>query len=196
MKTQKTNLPVSQGSLSAITTRLKHIDCQQLLDRILSRIKLWTAASLSYAGRLQLIKSVIFSIQVYWSSIFLLPQATLKKIDQLLSAFLWKGTSLGHSGAKVAWHKICVPKEEGGLGVMRIKEWNKAALSKHIWRLHCNENSLWTNWTHKVILRGRSFWTMKACKNSSWTWQKLLNSRTWCRDLISSKIGNGEDTEL
>ena len=46
-----------------ISTRLSHYDCQPLLDKILARIQAWTSRSLSYAGRLQLISSVLYNIQ-------------------------------------------------------------------------------------------------------------------------------------
>jgi hypothetical protein len=96
-------LPVRYLGVPLISTRLKHADCIPLLERLTSRIKLWTSSSLTYAGCLQLIKSVLFSIQVYWSSMFILPCSIIKKIESIFSAFLWKGTSLSPVGAKVAW---------------------------------------------------------------------------------------------
>ena len=82
------SLPVRYLGVPLISTRLTHTDCLPLVERITSRITLWTSSSLTYAGRLQLIKSVLFSIQVYWSSIFILPCATTKKIESILAAFL------------------------------------------------------------------------------------------------------------
>jgi hypothetical protein len=69
---------------------------------------------------------------MYWSSIFILPCTTLKKIESILAAFLWKGTSLTHTGAKVAWNAVCYPLYEGGLGIKKLKTWNQAATLKHI----------------------------------------------------------------
>jgi len=111
------SLPVRYLGVPLITTRLKHSDCLPLVERILSRIRLWTSASLTYAGRLQLIKSVLFSIQVYWSTMFILPCSIVRQIEGILAAFLWKGTSLSPSGAKVAWASVCYPMQEGGLGL-------------------------------------------------------------------------------
>ncbi|KAG6750319.1 hypothetical protein POTOM_047423 [Populus tomentosa] len=62
------SLPVKYIGVPLISTRLTHMDCLSLVKRITSRIQLWTSASLTYAGRLQLIKSVLFSIQVYLST--------------------------------------------------------------------------------------------------------------------------------
>ncbi|XP_052477986.1 uncharacterized protein LOC128033820 [Gossypium raimondii] len=50
---------------------------------------------LSYAGKLQLIKAVLFSIQAYWCMRFLLPKAVLKKVSQICVRFFWEvGTVL------------------------------------------------------------------------------------------------------
>lgn len=45
------------------STKLKLFDCKALIDRITSKVKSWTNKYLSYAGIVQLIKSVIFSMQ-------------------------------------------------------------------------------------------------------------------------------------
>lgn len=117
-------LGYSEGSLTVdylgvplfLNTRLKVKDCRNLIERIASKIRSWTSNWLSYAGRLQLIKSVIFSMQVYWSSLFILPKKVLSAIQQSLRRFLWKGSSLDKGGCKVAWSDICSPFSEGGFG--------------------------------------------------------------------------------
>jgi len=192
---QQQHLPVRYLGVPLISTRLTHTDCIPLVERITSRIKLWTSSSLTYAGRLQLIKAVLFSVQVYWSSIFILPCSTIKTIERILSAFLWKGTSLSTSGAKVAWTSVCYPVQEGGLGIKRLATWNKAATLKHIWHLLTSKTSIWTTWVHAVLLRNRSFWHINT-SNPSWSWRKILQSRDWCRGWFLTGIGNGSLTSL
>lgn len=68
-----------------------------LIERIMARIKCWTTRFLTYAGRLQLIKSVIYSIHAYWGSIFLLPKMVINSVEQLCRDFLWTGTYGVHS---------------------------------------------------------------------------------------------------
>jgi len=193
---QETTLPVKHLGVPLISTRLTHADCIPLVERITSRIKLWTSTSLTYAGRLQLIKSILFSIQVYWSSIFILPGATIKKIESILAAFLWKGTTLSTAGAKVAWSSICYPLQEGGLGIKRLKVWNRAATIKHIWRLLTNGESIWTSWVKKHLLRDISFWHINIPSNPSWSWRKILQSHDYCRGWFITSIGNGLSTSL
>ena len=189
-------LPVKYLGVPLISTRLTYQNYVALIDRITSRIKVWTSASLTYAGRLQLVKSTLFSIQVYWSNMFILPCATIKKIESILSAFLWKGTTLTHTGAKVAWTSLCYPLQKGGLGIKSIKTWNKAALLKHVWRLLSEGTSLWVSWVHSVLLRRHCFWYTNVPSSSSWSWRKILQSRRWCKGMFTPCIGNDRDTFL
>ena len=71
------SFPMKYLGVPLISTRLTHSDCQPLLDKIMARIQSWTSRSLSYAGRLQLISSVLYSIQLYWYSLFIIPKYTI-----------------------------------------------------------------------------------------------------------------------
>jgi hypothetical protein len=82
------SLPIRYLGVPLITTRLKHSDCMALVERILSKIRFWTSAFLIYASHLQLIKFVLFSIQVYCSTMFILPCSIIRKIEGLLVVFL------------------------------------------------------------------------------------------------------------
>lgn len=49
-------------------------------------------------------------------------------IEIVLIAFLWTGTEMKATGAKVSWFSLYEPNKcEGGLG-----DWNKAAIMKHL----------------------------------------------------------------
>jgi hypothetical protein len=69
--------------------------------------------------------------------------------------------------------KVCFPKQEGGLGLKRIEEWNKAAVLKHIWHLFTQAGSLWVAWVHDELLKGSSFWTVKVPQSCSWGWRNF-----------------------
>ncbi|XP_058727178.1 uncharacterized protein LOC131598614 [Vicia villosa] len=62
-----------------------------LIEKILLRIRHWTAKLLSYAGRLQLIKSVSFAIVNYWLACFPIPKNVISKIDVICRSYLWTG---------------------------------------------------------------------------------------------------------
>ncbi|KAL0307418.1 UNVERIFIED_CONTAM: hypothetical protein Sangu_3031200 [Sesamum angustifolium] len=99
---QEGQLPVRYLGLPLISARLSIADCQPLLQKIDSRIKGWEGVQLSFAGRVQLIKSVLISFEVYWAMAFILPKGIIKEMIKRLRTFLWKGNSA--SGyPKVAW---------------------------------------------------------------------------------------------
>jgi hypothetical protein len=126
------SLPIRCLQVPLISTRLTHNDRMPLMDWILSMIKMWTSTSLTYAGCLQLIKFILFSMKVYWCSNFILGYFVIKRIESILATFLWKGCSLSYSGAKVAWALVCYRLKEGGLGIQRIKTQNKIVILKHV----------------------------------------------------------------
>jgi hypothetical protein len=95
------HLPVRYLGGSVLFGTLRYQDCKPLLDKIVGRIPSWTSKMLSFAGRLQLIQSVLFSIQVYWSNVFIVPKKVVKAIEQAFNNFLWKGVNSSNPRAKV-----------------------------------------------------------------------------------------------
>ncbi|GAV74075.1 hypothetical protein CFOL_v3_17557, partial [Cephalotus follicularis] len=112
--------------LPLVTKRLSKLNCAHLLKRLLARENSWISKSLSFAGRLQLIKATMASMQVYWCNMFLLTVSIVKECERVLRKFLWGS----HGRGKVKWSSVCKPLKEGGLGIKDLKTWNKALLLK------------------------------------------------------------------
>ena len=166
-------------------------DCSHLVERITMRTKCCTNKFLSFAGRLLLVKTVIFSIQVYWSCIFILPKSIIKKIEQIMRNYLWKGDETNSKGAKVAWEDLCVSLDEGGLNIKNLETWNIAAMAKHLWNLCSKKDSLWIKWCNTYKIKGRSIWALSIPNDASWSWKKILKIREKFRMQIKTCIGNG-----
>jgi hypothetical protein len=171
------NFPVRYLGVPLISASLSSVDCGVLVDRITGRMDSWLSKTLSYAGRLELLSSVLYSLQVYWTCIFLLPKHIIKTIEQKFNRFLWNGKDVKATKAKVAWSEICVPKKEGGLGLNRLEVWNKTSMLRHIWSIFARSGSLWVAWIKNNFLRQKSFWSIGIHQNCSWCWRKLLNIR-------------------
>lgn len=125
-----------------------------------------------------------------------MPSSCLKEIESLCSAYLWSGPDLKTTKAKVSWHDICFPKEEGGLGLRPLKELNKVYGLKLIWRLTA-EKSLWVSWVQCYLIRKSSFWSIKGDTSSgSWVWRKLLKLRDLAKQYLKKEVHNGEDTSF
>ncbi|VVB14456.1 unnamed protein product [Arabis nemorensis] len=76
-------LPVRYLGVSLCTKKLDIIQCEPLLQRIKTRMTTWASKTLSYAGRLQILTSVIAGISGFWCSTFLLPKECIDKINSL-----------------------------------------------------------------------------------------------------------------
>ncbi|XP_019246435.1 PREDICTED: uncharacterized protein LOC109226086 [Nicotiana attenuata] len=111
-----------------LTTKMKVTQWQPLIDKIVARISSWTARKLSYAGRVQLIKYVLFGVQSYWSQMFLIPSKVIKLIEAYCRSFMWSGTNVITRRALISWERFCQPKSARGLNILNLKSWNKAAI--------------------------------------------------------------------
>nr|GEU36022.1 hypothetical protein [Tanacetum cinerariifolium] len=140
------HLPVKYLGVPLVSSRLVFKDCKELVDRIRSRINDWKNKSLSVAGRLQLVQSVLGSMH---------------------------GDEARESEG--SWEVVCLPKNEGGLGVRRLDLFNKALMVPYIWNLITRKESLWVKWIHQYKLRGfvlvmEKLALFDAIHNGEWLW--------------------------
>ncbi|XP_071741137.1 uncharacterized protein [Rutidosis leptorrhynchoides] len=92
---EEDTLPVKYLGVPLVSSSLLHLDCKSLVDRVRCKIKDWKNRFLSFAGRVQLITSVITSMQVYWQCVFILPRAINMR------GFLWCQGEFKRGKAKV-----------------------------------------------------------------------------------------------
>nr|GEY40177.1 reverse transcriptase domain, reverse transcriptase zinc-binding domain protein [Tanacetum cinerariifolium] len=69
----KRSLPIKYKGVPLISSRLLYKDCKILIERVRRRIGDWKNKWLSFVGRLQLVKSVLSFMHLYWASVFMLP---------------------------------------------------------------------------------------------------------------------------
>lgn len=66
---------------------------------------------------------------------------------------------------------------EGGLGLMDIRSWNLALLTKTLWNNHCKKDTLWIKCVNQVQLYGSNIWVYMPRKEDSPFIEKLLAIR-------------------
>lgn len=190
-------LPVRYLGLPLLSKKMAVDDYAPLIARIKSKIGSWTARHLSFAGRLQLIGSVLYILTNFWMSAFRLPNQCIQDINSLCSAFLWSGPVMSSQKAKIAWVDVCTPKEEGGLGLRSLSEVNRVSCLKLIWRILSSRDSLWVQWIHRYLIRKSSFWNVKETSSlGSWIWKKLLKFRPLARQLTRVELNEGSSTSF
>jgi hypothetical protein len=63
-----------------------------------------------------------------------MPASVRKEIDHIRRAWLWRGEETCHGGhCKVAWSRICRPRELGGLGIVDLDRFGTALRLKWLW---------------------------------------------------------------
>ena len=178
--------------LPLTTKALSKEDYEPFIDKIRTRMLSWTNKSLSYAGRSQLLNSVISSIVSFWSSAFILPMSCLDTIESLCSAFIWAGDPHQTHKAKVKWDDLCYPKSEGGLGIRRLQDTVRVFALSLIWQFFNMSDSLWVSWVQHYLLHHSSFWDVREETTGSWIWRKLLKLCPLACQFIRVEVGNGE----
>ncbi|XP_019226868.1 PREDICTED: uncharacterized protein LOC109208247 [Nicotiana attenuata] len=171
------SIPFKYLGVPLFARKLNIYQCLPLMEKITERVRCWSARMLSYFGRIQLSKSVLFGIQTYWSQIFLLPTKIMKMIETICRTFLWTGSTDCSRKALITRDKICQPRATGGLNVINMKIWNKAALLKHLWALAMKKDTLWIKWAHSYYIKNRDIAEMNTPKIAAWVVKKNIEAR-------------------
>jgi hypothetical protein len=112
-------------------------------------------------------------------STFQLHKIVIKQVDAHRKHCLWRGADVHDSKpAKAARDLVCLPKAEGGLGVLNLQTQNEALLLKN---LHKFFNRHDTPWVHLIWKRHYSNGALPSfsCRQGSFWWKdnlKLLDS--------------------
>ncbi|XP_030479064.1 uncharacterized protein LOC115696296 [Cannabis sativa] len=137
-----------------------------------------------YLGRVVLVNSVLMSIHSYWSQVIVLPKRTIRDIEAICRAYLWKGNQVSQGSGPIAWDHVCQPKAAGGIGLKRIAEWNITAMTKYVWAFANKEDNMWIKWIHCVYIKGEDWWTYQAPPQASWYWRKLNSIKTQIKGVM------------
>ncbi|OIT02668.1 putative ribonuclease h protein, partial [Nicotiana attenuata] len=95
------------------------------------------------AGRTVLAKSTLNSIPRHVMQYIFLPTKVTKQIDKLQRNFIWGTTPEKRKMHLVKWEVVTQTKQEGGLGLQKACQKNKASLANLAWRAYKNTNCLW-----------------------------------------------------
>ena len=90
---------------------------------------------LNYGGKLEMVKSVLASLPIFFMCTLEVPVSIKEQVIKYMRHCLWrkKNNDVQVKGsALVAWTKVCRPKEQGGLGVLNLEVQNKALLLKNL----------------------------------------------------------------
>jgi len=114
--------------------KLKRSEEQYIIDKVAQRIPGWKGNLLNVAGRTALVKATLSAIPIHTSIALCLSPWAIGMIDKLRRAFVWAGTDKVAGGlCKVAWGRVCLPKELGGLDISDLRRVGIALRVRWVW---------------------------------------------------------------
>ncbi|XP_057982254.1 uncharacterized protein LOC131167468 [Malania oleifera] len=174
--------PFKYLGVPLLPSKLNAVHYRPLVDRIARWFKGWPGSTLTYAGRLEIINSIVQGFECFWLAIFPIPLNVLNQVIKLCRVFLWGG----RRKPLVAWSEVYKPKDEGGLGVFDLKSWNRAFLTKALWNVQAKKDSLWIKWIHQCYLKDTGIWYAATKKEDSPLFKRLVE----IKDQLVQKAGS------
>lgn len=116
----------------------------------------------------------------------------IKELERSIKNFIWSGDLSKTKLVIVAWSKVCIPFDQGGLGLRCIDTLNEAFNSKLIWDLLSSSE----NWA--IILKARVLRNKKPIKYNiaSSIWSSIKPELVLVTSNTINILGNGCNTNF
>jgi hypothetical protein len=106
-------------------------------------------------GRVTPINSSLTSVPLFILSFYRIPQGVKEKMDRIRNSFIWDESEDKKTYHLVNCQPVCMPKDQGGLGVLDLEIVNIALLSKWLWKLFI-EDGIWQKNLRKTYLQNKT----------------------------------------
>ena len=127
---------------------------------------------------------------------YLLSKSLCDDIHQLCAGFFWGDDENKKKIHWRSWERLCLTKDEGGLGFKNLYAYNLAMLAKQAWRMVKHPDS-----SVEQVFKARyhpycSFWEANLSDQPSFSWRSILQSRPVLTAGVHWKVGNGEHIKI
>ncbi|KAI0522398.1 hypothetical protein KFK09_004777 [Dendrobium nobile] len=165
-----------------------------ILEKAIAKLDIWGNKLISMPCRVVLIKTVVLALHIFYSSLSLVPMSILNKLDRLCRDFLWYKKN-GNSGILyVAWKDVCIPENQGGLGILSATDSVEPLRAKLAWNFLKKPHSLL--YKSLSIKYGRSVWDVERRPNSSPSWKLILSGAKMLRHIVKWNIKDGTSINI
>ena len=169
------NFPCKYLGLPLSIRKLSRAQLQPIIDKIAEKLPGWKADLLNRAGRAILVQHVLTAMLIYVATALELPPWCLRAIDKIRRNFLWRGRKEANGGhCLLAWPKVCMPKELGGLGILDLQRFSWALRVRWLWLGKTEPARPWSSLPVPVHSCAKSLFAIA----------------------IHTEVGNGENTKF
>jgi len=128
-------------------------------------------------------------------SFFEVPKSILKKLDFYRSAFFWQGDCHKRKYRLIKWEILCLPKDQGSLGILNLEIQNVCLLSKWLYKL-INEDRVWQELLRKKYLKNKTIGEVKWKPGDSHFLLGLMKVKDRFLHLSTFNLHNGTQIRL
>lgn len=186
---QKGSFPFTYLGIPLGTCQPRIEDLLPLVQRVERRL-ICTSKFLSQARKLEMVNTVLTSTVMFHSCILKLHKGVIKKINRYRKHCLWHGSDINsNKPPKATWAMVCLPKREGGLGVINLSTHNDALRLKF---LHKFFNRADIPWVHLVWENYYSNGSLPGQqKRCSFWWRDVVKLLDQFEGIAHVNIGDG-----
>ncbi|XP_026428826.1 uncharacterized protein LOC113324751 [Papaver somniferum] len=121
---------------------IRHIHVHKVVEKIMDKLAGWKGKLLSFQARLVLIKSVISSYVIHSMDVYKWTCTFIKQVERAIRDFLWSRNAEKRKYFMVLCDDLCLSKSEGGLGIKKLNDINRAMLM-NLWISIRDSNKIW-----------------------------------------------------
>lgn len=167
-----------------------------LTERINKKLNSWKTKLLNDAGKEVMIKAVVQALPVYSMSVFKLPLGVCNEISKCTASFWWNKGGDEKKIHWICWPQMTKPKEEGGLGLKDVADFNQALLAKQVWRLMTKPNLLLSRIMKAKYYPHSDVFQAKTKPRDSWMWQSWNEAKALIQFGSRWRVGNGHNIKI
>ena len=140
-----------------------------------------------------MLKSTLSSLPTYYRSLFTIPKAVVTRLERIQRNFLWGSSVECFKYSLMAWEKVCLLCQLGGLGIRKLTPFNQALLGKWLWRYDHETSHLWRRVIAMKYGEGKGGWCIRACSRAHGfgLWQSISEGWETFAKHFSFVVGDG-----
>ena len=167
------SMPFNYMGLPVGTTRPAVQEFLPMLNRI-ERQLMGINSMLTYAGRLIIVNSVLSALPTFYMCTLKVPISVIEQVDKYIMHFLWDNGDINRKGGcLVAWDKACLPKNQGGLGIIDLRAQNTALLLKYLHKFYNKMDVPWVSLTWRCMYSRSTVAHVRSGVGSFW-WRDVM----------------------